>query len=127
MPGLGAPRFGDRLPGSAGSRGKQFLRNEGLGSFKLLVGRDGETNAATLRVLRGGCEGSESQRGQRAGFGAVSRAFAENQTDEEGTTLGGDVEDDASLLDEAKRPAELGAGVTPEFGKGRACRVDMLE
>jgi hypothetical protein len=57
----------------------------------------------------------------------LSCAFTEDQTDEEGASLRREVEDDALLLHEAKRPAELGAGVTPELGKGRVGRVDMLE
>jgi len=57
----------------------------------------------------------------------LSRAFAENQTDEEGAMLRSEVEDHAVLLLETKRPAVLGAGVIPEFGKGRTGRLNVLE
>jgi hypothetical protein len=57
----------------------------------------------------------------------LSGALAEDQTDEERATLRREVEDYAVLLLEAKRPAELGAGVIPEFGKGRTGRLNVLE
>jgi len=57
----------------------------------------------------------------------LSRPFAEDQTDEEGTALRGEVEDHALLLPEAERPAELGAGVIPEFEKGPTGQVSVLK
>jgi hypothetical protein len=57
----------------------------------------------------------------------LSRTFAENQTDEEGAMLRCEVEDHAVPPLETKRPAVLRAGVIPEFGKGRAGRLNVLE